>query len=745
MRRPFSRNGSLLGVACLTLASTCPGVGAQDPPAGEPSWTSVKLSPVSGAEILGQISAGGDGAVVLQSPAFDGAIPLRLEAFKFIDFTGKRPALEAPTPRFMFELSDGARLAGSVVAITGSEWRLATELMGEVTVPLGALRRVEQVGEDGVLYRGPTSFVGWSASGRKNGWVFEERKLVAKGSRAILTGSFGALETRPITLTLGWKGEPLFRVGLGVKSSVSDGVVIEAWGSRLVAWRDTGRRLEYVELPGDLTDVESITLRARIAEGRITFFDADGAALGSLARGERVGEMIQLACDGLGLEVHELSIGARAAPTTAVALLLEEVSGFDHERGEFQTPDGGVPARHVASLERSSVEPNVYAPLAAQAGGAPVLRLVHAHGSEVTGVFVVATPPGDWRLQVPWSDEPVQASMQGLARIEVQSHAIDLRRYSAQPDSSAVTGRGTLAGMLVGVDEAARALFQPTFASEAIPLRKDGLERLVFNKKSTFFAPGKRFPHLIHLRSGETFRAKVTEVGPGELTLEASIGDTKHVPLALVKAIDVDPRTAAQARDRLAPEAKQADEQNEQMIMFGGGALPPRRHEAPFRKESLELALALPRKYKDRPPTHLIVGPNGDFLRTSVVSLSPAGAEVATRAVTEQGEPVVEVIPADRISTLVWLAPDPVAVAVPDAEGPGAPRLIGRVTIDDEHVLDVELVAADGRELRLRSAVLGEFSLPYESVLQLELDAEPEPCFYSRWVLTPMPEPRMAQ
>jgi hypothetical protein len=593
----------------------------------------------------------------------------------------------------------------------------------------------ERTGAGATLMRGAGELSLWRASGRVDGWRREGRTFVASGSRSVLSREFPELVGRPIVLDVGWRGEPRFRVGLGVRRAVGDDVTLEAWGDRLVAWREGERRIEHFVFPGSLADETHYVVRARILDREVVFLDADGEPIGGLSRGSGAGNTLQLVCDGLGLELRDLFVGGVSGGVLPKDLTVEAVTGFDGAAGELVTGDERVTLERLGLLTSQSVKID---PAVPESGGPQLVRIALRDGSTLFGPLD-GLVDGRWRVRVPWSPAPIAVEAAAVAEVELHHHAVDLAQEQRSLGSSVSTRDGELSGLIAGIGANGQLVFQPALSTAPVGLDSAGVERITFGASSAFFVPTARFPHRLHLRSGESVRAKVTAIDRDRVTCATPWSETVTVPVGLVKAVELDLRSCQEYRRELTPEPPKEQDQQQIFIMGVPTQLPPRRYEAPFRQKSLDLALQLPRKHKQRPPSHLLVARNGDFLRARVLGWTSAGTAVEGRELTEEGEPVPQQLAAEAVAAIVWLAEDAEEAA---ADGPDG-VLRGRLVVDAENQLEVTLTGTEGSRLRCRSAWLGEFEIERNQVLRLDVRGDRDPCFYSGWTLRPMPEPKL--
>lgn len=165
-----------------------------------------------------------------------------------------------------------------------------------------------------------------------------------------------------------------------------------------------------------------------------------------------------------------------------------------------------------------------------------------------------------------------------------------------------------------------------------------------------------------------------------------------------------------------------------------------------------EMSLQLPRSRRSPVPTHLLIAPNGDLLRGTLLSASAKGVSF------DAGESIVE-LPAERISAIVWLqgpAEDGSGAEPPEDKAPG-----GGTAPGDPFPVTHQFVLMDGSRLNLnaeklenerfvgKSSLLGTCTIAIENIREMkrgpetpldELDTMPSETF-SDWVLKPTPAP----
>lgn len=150
--------------------------------------------------------------------------------------------------------------------------------------------------------------------------------------------------------------------------------------------------------------------------------------------------------------------------------------------------------------------------------------------------------------------------------------------------------------------------------------------------------------------------------------------------------------------------------------------------------EGKQRALTNPRFRRDKPPTHVIIAPNGDLLRGQLQMVTEGQVRFTSR---------LEDFRFDRkkISAIIWLHPD----GEKEQPKPAKDAPIVRTVLDGGLglVLIPERMTED--QLMGRSPVLGECSVPVSAIRELfagKYEKKGEKFAYADWSLTPGMEPR---
>ncbi|MFK7818349.1 MAG: TlpA family protein disulfide reductase [Planctomycetaceae bacterium] len=150
--------------------------------------------------------------------------------------------------------------------------------------------------------------------------------------------------------------------------------------------------------------------------------------------------------------------------------------------------------------------------------------------------------------------------------------------------------------------------------------------------------------------------------------------------------------------------------------------------------EAKERALTTPRFRRDKPPTHVVIAPNGDLLRGKLQMVTPKQVRFSSRLEDFRFD-------RERISAIIWLHPEgEKEQPKPDAAAPIVRTVLdgglGLVLIP-ERMTDDQLIG--------RSPVLGECAVPVSAIRELfagKYEKKGEKFAYADWSLTPGMEPR---
>jgi len=682
----------------------------------------VELVSKEGTAVHGQLVPAADGRIGLRSDDFVETMEVELERVATLSFAEAKSESEDSKGQVAVRLAQGDLLRGRLLGLVDGTWHFAANGLGTLELPELAIRSIENAGSDALLFQGPNGLAGWSGQLGDDGWQAVPGGLVSRKAGTRIGRELGLDEARRLDMDLAWEGKPRFRIALASRSEklvVKHVVTVEVWGRSLVAWTDEDKRIEAVELLEPLPDDGSLSLHLRTMEDALVFLGAEGEELGRIARPKRSGGSMVVMNDGEALTIASLLVvdgGAAVQRLDAV-----DVLGFDAERQVYSTVAGEVAAGLVLGVDFAAAVSNEPLP-------AGHVSLEYLDGRRVEGQFVRLGEAGI-ELVPGWQEGPVVASLDGLVRLTAGELKAAGRKRS---DKSFVsTANGDLGGELDSIGADGSIVWKPDLAAGAVTLDAKSVGRIMLNRKSTYFASSRKWPHRVLLASGDAFRAKLISIDGKAAVLDAPFGKNVTIASELIRAIEFDRRSMARFEELLEVKSPKPQDFNP-----WGSAFKPRREVSDgFDYASLERALELPRKYKSRAFPHLVLARTGDFLRTEVVSWSPAGVRYASRA----AEP--RLIPEARVAAIVWLRSAPTGdetEAVPAAL-PGQALLV----LGGQTKLWMDLTSLEGDQLVGVSPIFGELKIALPELLSIEMDPADLPIstLFDDWMLHPMKEP----
>ena len=135
-----------------------------------------------------------------------------------------------------------------------------------------------------------------------------------------------------------------------------------------------------------------------------------------------------------------------------------------------------------------------------------------------------------------------------------------------------------------------------------------------------------------------------------------------------------------------------------------------------------------------KPPTHIVVGANGDMLRGKLIELKNDQASFQTR------ESKFE-IPRSRLSTIVWVKPNAEEKVTPIARQPGSSRLV----FINGSAITLQNIEFHDRLIRGHSLAIGDCAFAIDLVEQIQrgsLIDEHTSHPYIKWTLREAPQPK---
>jgi hypothetical protein len=695
----------------------------------------VVLSGRDGTQLEGWLAPAPDGLIGLRSEDFLETLEILPDRVVALDFEVTEEAQEVLEGQVIVELRGGDLLRGRLVGVSPEAWSFDAEGLGRVKLPVERILSIESLASSAVVFHGPNGLVGWEQLGRDDVlWIAAPGKLVSLAAGAKVGRDIGLDEPRQVDLELAWDAEPRFRIGLGSKSPKAlrnHTIILEVWGKTLVGWSDAHKDLELVELATGLEKAGHLALHFRTEETEVVFLDDAGEELGRLPLRKRPGANLVLVNDGDSLELNSLLVVDSTHDVEVRRLDASEVLGFDVERRIFTTTAGDISESSVLGVDFATEVADAFSEDSTEQAedekSPERMLLTYADGRRLRGRFVRLSEAG-LELVPDWKEESVSAGLDGLVSVHVAEPLRVGRRRSAK--SFLVASTGEIAGKLDSIEADGAIVWRPDIAEGVATLDPEEVRRVVLNRKSAYFVSRRKWPHRLHLRSGDVFRCKLESLGEDVAMVSSPFGGAHAIPNELIKAVVFDSRAMERFTTLLTAESKP-----DQGFGWGTPFEPRRETSEGFDPSSLERALALPRKYKRRAFEHLLLARTGDFLRTRGVSWSPAGVSFGRRG----GE--VRLVPEERLAALVWLDPEIPADAEPDAPAKGERSV--RVVLDSNTQVTLRLSGVQGDLLFGTSPLLGELSIRLDEILAIELSGDhtvvPEP--FMDWALHPMKEP----
>ncbi len=669
--------------------------------------------------LSGTLEPAPDGTLGLQTNYF--AEVLNVSATKVVSLAFDQDSKEKSesSEPFYFRLRGDQVLFGNLLGVTPEGWSIAAHGLGDMLIPTELMERVEWLKNPKLVYSGPHGLLGW---GVKREWKAEDLRLNTQEGRARLSRDLGLDGSRVLSLKLHWDSAvPRFRLVLGSKSASASakGVTLEMMGEDLYATSIVDGELKLVKLSEGLPASKELDIHANITEKLIVFSDADGKAVGQLERGEGSGKYLVLMNDGKSLGLSSLIVADGGLDGAGIPGRLqgESIGGFDAEQGMFETEEGPVALSGLRGIDFE-------VPSDSETKSTSGIELKYGDGRRIQGDFVRVQESGI-SLLLPFEETPRVCSMEDLVSLETLDLDVKAQRRKP-PRAHLETGKMRMGGELVRVGADGQITWKLSISEQELTLIKEDFDSLQLNRVTAYFVSRSKAPHSLHLRSGEIFRCKLLAIDDEGLAYQSMGGEPARLDSSLVKAIEFNRGKMRLFRKLI--EAKPV--QQNQGGFFGGhnGVEVRRETSAGLDRASLDRALALPRKYKHRPFTNLIVARTGDFLRTEPVTWKPGFTSYSS------GFAESRKVEDKRVAAIVWLA---------EGEAPETPEGSVLVHLSKEVRLLVRLTGMEEGHLLARSEVHGDLRIPTRHILRITLNSGSEELkgHYDDWVLSPMKEP----
>jgi peroxiredoxin len=674
---------------------------------------------------------------------------------------------------YRLELAGGDVLYGELVSVGEENLLFRSSLAGELRVKRSAVRCLERVQANALVYLGPSGLAEWEMPGGRDTWYEDEGQLVTDKDRASLFGKIDLPPRALIEFELSSLFPPVFRLALGVGDDAAGhhkGFRLEVVDQDVIAVYETKSDIDVARVttltPGPERDRVHLRVLLDQEAQRAQVFSAEGLPLASVhvgvdAPGVLPGVLLEHKRGGLRLERLRIWrwTGELPPPATVSRPQLHRVDGsvvtgtlarYDAQQGQFVflTDEGEVASRTEDCARIYFGEP-------AAMPQRPV-RVSCADGTQLSGWFAGMNAQR-LLLDCKSIDTPKLESV-GLPLSAVTNltflYEPPVEKPSAERTLVIRLKEGRMHGRLAPgkAENGHSALaWQAAGSSRAAPLREEASAHLAAQSLARFDTARERRPggyptgntaqrrarqdangpaeegrDTIYLTTGDTFRCRVTGIGQAGVTCRTASAE-KQIAHDRVKAIDLAELGDGSARGRPTFEdfARQA---------AGEQARSPQ-----VLREKLDRLLTLPRLRRDDPPTQILCAANGDYLRGRLVSLVD---NVVQFAVDDDAREY----PRDRIAAVVWLHPEP-ADGAPEKAAAGVNQV--HAVCDDGTRMTFAATEIDERSLVGMSDVLGECSLPLDRLNDLFLGdyvgQAASKIAYHGWTLTAAPDPKAFQ
>lgn len=715
-----------------------------------------------------------------QHPSF--AEPFRFELHRIRDAAfSPDEEFDPVAGTFLFELIDGDRLIGEVHAVKDDMIEIDAVAFGHVEVKRDRIVQISKRDErEHLYYVGPSKLDNWIRGIDQREWVDRGGQLSTRANHASVFRDGILPPQASIEIELSWEQPPNFVLALGVggeniAQSIRTAFRIEVWDDQIVVLRET----DDAAIVRTLT---SVTECAGLLKLHLDLDQETGAL--SVTVGDRKAAVEVLLPpdkqsrlhDGVNLmnlsgdvsldSIHvspRIRSGAEQSADDEVVSLVDgssvvgRFSGVDDQGWIFTADkeerridiDQIISLRFASSSFASDTETDDPAD-----DDVPRFRVVSHFGSQMTGTWQAITD-GRLGLTPSSTSQPVSIGnthISRISRIGTTKTPSDLPAISA----AGLIGRlemadGKLTGRLVAssADAAPTPIrFQPvgsepvtattefsgclyfreppTAAQLAAAKKQEARERQqrlareraaaqrpaanfgimdVFNRAfDNIASAATNKTKSLQLRSGETIPCEITSIDDQGIVFQSDVTKETRLPHEPILAVRLVMNSAEPVID-------------------------------PVVRERL---MTVPRIGKKNPPTHLIVGANGDLLRCRLLRLTEHVAQVETR---------LETIEIDRslIAEIIWLeksGDEPSADGDKDAE---------------ESVLNVRAKLRNGNQLSLVPQRVSETAIhgthPYLGDSEITINEADQlvfgtyvsqtdhETFEQQWLLRDAPEP----
>ncbi|HEX4146595.1 MAG TPA: TlpA disulfide reductase family protein [Pirellulales bacterium] len=463
----------------------------------------------------------------------------------------------------------------------------------------------------------------------------------------------------------------------------------ETWGKHLVIKRETEKDADFADLDANLAADGELRLQIYVdqAEGRMIVLSETGKLLGELTvPGGKVpsGNAIWLTNLVGELKLNSLRVshwnGDPPKPTgTANQHQLKRIDGnllratilsFDGERRQFALDYGDD--RHE-SIDEDQLQDIVLAP-PGEDDNAGLWCVNDRQGLQFAGKIVKVEHDSLW-LDCPGIREPVALALSTIRTINpmqqpepafgkpgsrqgrLEMAGTSMHGSLTPPSEGSPTCLAwqpvwskTAAAFLPGASgqviyrepqvanpqvpgqgfAVARApVVQPPPQQPGLLNRIFGVQRVPKNGQNETIEKAAKYPSVLHLRSGDNIRCKVTKIDDRGVTMLTATADATFVPNEQVMALEL----VVESQAKVISKTKQ------------------------------ERLLMTPRMQRASPPTHLIRSASGDYLRGRLVAMDDLQLEMEIRLESKT-------IPRTAVARVIWLHPEATEAPAPAVESP---------------------------------------------------------------------------
>ena len=626
---------------------------------------------------------------------------------------------------------------------------------GRLAIPREWVRRIEWR-ETAPGYLGPGLPSEWQAGahGRSvDDWSSDANGLATDVVGAELWKDLGLAAPSRIEISLATTGSSSgFRLVLGAPghpSLYSDGLFIETWGNRLVAYRELEETLEIASL-GSIEDKVDLVVEWD-PKRRVARVVIGGSPLAEVRLGERTSTGLAIRNLGGRLAVRALEVtrtsGLDGLDIGATGELAGgEVASF--EVGFLHRTEGGeIPLSEVAGI---TFPPRIAvgAPLVAPAGevaGLPV-RLIFRDRSVLAATYIRHREDG-LAVALAGLGTELVVPLDELRGVEFRGNAP--ARPLLAPHRLTI-GSKTRIGTCAGWDPGRRGLlWRPDGSRRAAPLAEAFEGSVLLAQESEYFVGRTAAPHDLHLADGDRVAVRIISVDEAGLLVASPFGGEHRIPASELCAIELDARGLSRVLPESKPEETQERRRVQRQAMMGwhAGDGAPLRDRDVIDEERRGRALSLPRQGASRPPTHLLIGRNGDLLRGRLVSIGPGEVRFDVH-LEEIRIPIEDVVGVVRLDPPPEGAPEPGAIegsGIALREDAGAPATTWvQLVLGERMRLNARLEAWDEGKIVAETRWLGRIEIPVAEVERVAigdaLRSRLDPRFEG-WVLEVLPDP----